>query len=102
MLHGGSGGEINVTILVLAGAAQASFALPMKHFRGWRWEHVWVGQALTSNLIFPMVFLAINWPQLRIQPFYSEWQQYNGDSGRRHRASHPAAGYGVPNEGFHK
>lgn len=65
MLHGGSGGEISVTILVLAGAAQASFALPMKHFRGWRWEHVWVGQALTSNLIFPMVFLALNWPQLR-------------------------------------
>ncbi|HKS97823.1 MAG TPA: L-rhamnose/proton symporter RhaT, partial [Terriglobia bacterium] len=51
--------------LVLAGVAGASFAWPMKHFRGWRWEHVWVGQALTSNVIFPLLTLVILWPLFR-------------------------------------
>lgn len=37
----------------------------MKHFRGWRWEHVWVGQALTSNVIFPLLTLVILWPIFR-------------------------------------
>lgn len=65
MLLGERGGEISITVLMLAGAAQASFALPMKYFRRWRWEHVWVGQALTSNVVFPMALLALNWPKLR-------------------------------------
>jgi L-rhamnose-H+ transport protein len=37
----------------------------MKYVRGWRWEHVWVGQALTSNVIFPLFTLALVWPPLR-------------------------------------
>ncbi len=61
----GSGGEASIAILALAGITQASFAWPMRYFRGWRWEHVWVGQALTANLIFPIAFLALNWPKLR-------------------------------------
>lgn len=52
----------SVVALILAGVAGASFAWPMKHFRGWRWEHVWTGQALTSNFVFPLVTLACVWP----------------------------------------
>jgi L-rhamnose-H+ transport protein len=37
----------------------------MKYVRGWRWEHVWVGQALTSNVIFPLFTLLLVWPLFR-------------------------------------
>jgi L-rhamnose-H+ transport protein len=43
--------------LVVAGLLQASFAVPMKYFRGWRWEQVWVGQALASNVVLPGIVL---------------------------------------------
>jgi len=56
----------NLVALALAGIAGASFALPMRYFRGWRWEHVWIGQALTSNLAFPLLTLALLWGQFRI------------------------------------
>lgn len=55
----------NLAMLALAGVAGASFAWPMKYFRDWRWEHVWIGQALTSNLLFPMLTLALMWPLFR-------------------------------------
>ncbi len=54
-----------IAALVLAGVAGASFAWPMRYFRGWRWEHVWVGQALTSNLSFPLLTLLLLWPLFR-------------------------------------
>jgi L-rhamnose-H+ transport protein len=56
---------VNLLVLALAGAAGAAFAWPMKHFRGWRWEHVWIGQALTCNLAFPLLTLALLWPLFR-------------------------------------
>lgn len=52
-------------ILALAGFAGAAFGWPMKYFRGWAWEHVWVGQSLTSNLIYPLATLAVLWPLFR-------------------------------------
>jgi L-rhamnose-H+ transport protein len=55
----------NLVLLALAGVMGASFAWPMKHFRGWRWEHVWIGQALTSNLAFPLLTLGLLWPLFR-------------------------------------
>lgn len=48
---------ILIALLLLAGVFQASFALPMAHFRKWRWEHVWVGQAIFSNLVLPGLVL---------------------------------------------
>jgi L-rhamnose-H+ transport protein len=54
-----------MSMLALAGVAGASFAWPIKHFKGWRWEHVWVGQALTSNIAFPLATLALLWPLFR-------------------------------------
>ena len=45
--------------------AGAAFGLPMRYFRGWRWEHVWIGQALTSNIIFPLATLWLLWPAFR-------------------------------------
>ncbi len=55
----------NFLLLVAAGIAGAAFGLPMRYFRGWRWEHVWIGQALTSNIIFPLGTLLLLWPAFR-------------------------------------
>lgn len=55
----------HLLMLALAGVAGASFAWPMKHFRGWRWENVWIGQALSSNVVFPLLALALLWPLFR-------------------------------------
>ncbi|MHB8655730.1 MAG: L-rhamnose/proton symporter RhaT [Terriglobia bacterium] len=52
----------NLAMLALAGIAGASFGLPMKYFRGWRWEHVWIGQSLTANVVFPLATLLFFWP----------------------------------------
>ena len=52
---------LSLMILGSAGVAGAAFAWPMRHFRGWRWEHVWIGQALTSNLLFPLLTVACLW-----------------------------------------
>lgn len=52
---------IDFAILVLAGLATAMFGLPMKHFRNWRWEHIWIGQALSSNILFPVVTAIAYW-----------------------------------------
>jgi L-rhamnose-H+ transport protein len=39
-------------ILLIAGAGlvQAAFVLPIKYFRDWRWEQIWVAQAVTCSL----------------------------------------------------
>lgn len=43
-------------LLAAAGALQAAFALPVPYFQQWRWEHMWIAQATTSNLLFPALF----------------------------------------------
>lgn len=60
-----SGSCSEFLILGMAGFAGAAFGWPMKHFRGWNWEHVWVGQSLTSNVIYPLATLAVLWPLFR-------------------------------------
>jgi len=60
-----SGTSSEFLVLGLAGFASAAFGWPMKHFRGWDWEHVWVGQSLTSNVMYPLATLAILWPLFR-------------------------------------
>lgn len=54
-------------LLVAAGVLQAGFAWPMRYFRGWRWEHVWIGQALSSNLVLPLALLFCLPASLRAQ-----------------------------------
>lgn len=46
-------------LLAAAGFVQAAFALPIKYFREWRWEQMWVAQAVTSNLLFPLLWAAL-------------------------------------------
>src|SRR5437763_15173564 len=68
-------------LLATAGFVQASFALPVKYFRSWRWEQMWVAQAVTSNLLFPLL-----WAGLLPSQFWSlaatvpatEWLMFYG------------------------
>lgn len=46
-------------LLALAGLGQACFALPVKYFRRWRWEHMWIAQAVTTNVLFPLLWAAL-------------------------------------------
>jgi len=48
------------TLLLFAasGFFQAAFALPVRYLRGWRWEQMWVGQSVTANLVFPLIWAA--------------------------------------------
>ena len=68
-------------LLAAAGIFQAAFAIPMKHTRNWRWEHVWVGQSVTANVVFPLF-----WAALTPREFWTE--------AIRLPASHWLASYG--------
>lgn len=46
-------------LLAAAGFFQAAFALPVRHLRQWRWEQMWVAQAVTANLLFPLLWAAM-------------------------------------------
>jgi L-rhamnose-H+ transport protein len=49
------------TLLLLAasGFFQAAFAVPVRYLRNWRWEQMWVGQSVTANVLFPLVWAAL-------------------------------------------
>jgi len=49
------------TLLLLAGSGffQAAFAVPVRYLRTWRWEQMWVGQSVTANVMFPLVWAAL-------------------------------------------
>lgn len=46
---------IGFGLAVLSGAANGSFALPMKYLRKWRWENVWLVFTLFALFVFPWV-----------------------------------------------
>jgi L-rhamnose-H+ transport protein len=39
-----------ILLIAIAGFVQAAFVLPIKYFRDWRWEQMWVAQAITCSL----------------------------------------------------
>ena len=63
-------------LLSVSGLFQAAFAIPIKHLRNWRWEHVWVAQSVIANILLPLVWAAVVpvvfWDQASRVP-YSHW-----------------------------
>ncbi|HEY6491177.1 MAG: L-rhamnose/proton symporter RhaT [Terracidiphilus sp.] len=41
-------------LLLVAGASNATFGLPMKFVRGWRWENTWAGWTAFALIILPV------------------------------------------------
>ncbi len=66
------------TLLLLAasGFCQAAFALPVRHFRKWRWEQMWVAQAVTANVLFPLAWAAVAPAAFWREAAQIEWTQW--------------------------
>ena len=48
----------SLLLFAASGFFQAAFAVPVRYFRGWRWEQMWIGQSVTANVLFPLVWAA--------------------------------------------
>ena len=46
---------VGLTLLVLAGAMNGSFTLPMKFTRSWAWENTWLSWTIFALLLFPVI-----------------------------------------------
>ena len=53
-----------IALLILAGAMNASFSLPMKFTRRWAWENTWAIWSLWALLIMPTVAAYLTVPRL--------------------------------------
>lgn len=59
-----SGTSLGLLILLLAGAMNASFALPMKFTRRWAWENTWLAWTIFALLLMPAILTSVTVPQL--------------------------------------
>jgi len=55
---------VGVALAMLAGVFNASFALPMKFMRQWRWEHTWLVYSMVGMAAFPWVVASLFTPHL--------------------------------------
>ena len=53
-----------LTLLILAGIANAAFALPMKFTRKWAWENTWLVWSLYALLLLPFLAALLTIPSL--------------------------------------
>jgi L-rhamnose-H+ transport protein len=60
---------VGMLLLVLAGAMNGSFTLPMKFTKKWNWENTWLAWTLFALLIFPVAIVLLTIP--RILDIYS-------------------------------
>ncbi len=51
-------------LVLLAGGMNGSFAVPMKHTRGWQWEHTWLVWSILGMLVFPLAVAVATVPGL--------------------------------------
>lgn len=51
-------------LLVLAGAMNGSFALPMKFTRKWAWENTWLIWSIFALVVFPPLLAFLTVPSL--------------------------------------
>jgi L-rhamnose-H+ transport protein len=42
-----------MTVILISGTMNAAFALPMKHFRSWKWENLWLAYSAVGLVIVP-------------------------------------------------
>jgi L-rhamnose-H+ transport protein len=51
-------------LLILAGAANATFGVPMKYVRRWEWENTWAVWSLLALVVLPVVLAFASVPSL--------------------------------------
>lgn len=54
-----------LTLILVAGVLQGSFALPMKYTSKWNWENIWLSYSVMGYLIFPWMIALVTVPQLK-------------------------------------
>jgi L-rhamnose-H+ transport protein len=59
-----SGAAFGILLLVLAGAMNGSFTLPMKFTRKWAWENTWLVWSIFALVIFPPLAALATIPKL--------------------------------------
>lgn len=59
-----SGTTVGLLMLLVAGAMNASFALPMKFTRRWAWENTWLAWTIFALLLMPVALTTATVPQL--------------------------------------
>jgi len=68
---------IGFFLILVAGVMNGSFATPMKHVRGWAWEHTWLLWSVTGLLLVPMAAffatVAHAWEVYRVTDGRSLW-----------------------------
>lgn len=68
---------IGFFLILVAGVMNGSFATPMKHVRGWAWEHTWLLWSVTGLLLVPMAAffatVAHPWEVYRVTDGRSLW-----------------------------
>jgi L-rhamnose-H+ transport protein len=56
---------VGLFLLLLAGAMNGSFTLPMKFTRQWAWENTWLAWTLFALVVFPPLLTLVTVPALR-------------------------------------
>lgn len=56
---------LGMAIIVVAGAFNGCFSVPMKFLRRWQWENLWLVFSTTSQLLLPVLFAVLFVPHLR-------------------------------------
>jgi len=59
-----NGSAAGILLLVLAGAMNSSFTLPMKFTRKWAWENTWLAWTIFALLVFPGLLTWLTVPRL--------------------------------------
>ncbi len=60
---------VGLGIVMVSGTLTASFPLPMKFSRAWRWEHTWLVYATLALVVIPMSLAA--WAMPHLLSFYT-------------------------------
>lgn len=55
-----------LTLILLAGGMNGSFAAPMKRVRGWDWEHTWLAWSFLGMVVIPLTVASVTIPRLGV------------------------------------
>src|SRR5579863_3649356 len=62
-----------LVILIIAGAMNGSFTLPMKYTKRWAWENTWMAWTIFALFVLPPVVTFLTLPQVRAVYAESGW-----------------------------
>src|ERR1700685_2518194 len=55
---------VGMLLLILAGAMNGSFTLPMKFTKNWNWENTWLAWTVFALILFPPILALMTIPHL--------------------------------------